>query len=47
VVVGSDNGAVDPGIFIVGISSQSFEHALPNPVFGPAAEPPLVFFQPP
>jgi hypothetical protein len=41
VLVGSDDGAVDHRIFVVGIGGQAFEHALPNPVLGPAAEPPM------
>jgi len=41
VLVSSDNGAVDHGIFVVGISGQAFEDALPNPIFRPAAEPPM------
>ena len=41
VLMGSDNGALDHRIFVVGIGGQAFEHALPNPVFGPAAEPPM------
>src|SRR5713101_1782937 len=41
VLMRPDNGAVDHGVFVVGISGQVLKNALPNPVLGPAAEAPM------
>jgi hypothetical protein len=37
-LMGSNNGAVDQGIFVVRILGQALEKFLPNAAFGPAAE---------
>jgi len=39
--MGADNGAVDHGLLVVGISGQRLKHSLPYHVFGPAGEPPV------
>jgi hypothetical protein len=41
VLVGPHDDAVDHRMFIVGIGGQVLEHALPDPVVGPATEPPM------
>ena len=40
-LVSSDNGAVDHGALVVGISGKMLEQSLPNPALGPTAEPPV------
>jgi hypothetical protein len=40
-LVGSDNGAVDHGALIVGITGKMLEQSLPNPALAPTAEPPV------
>jgi hypothetical protein len=41
VLVRPNNGAVDHGVFVVGINSQMLKDALPYAGLGPAAEPPV------
>src|SRR5512135_2733423 len=35
------DGAVDHGVFVIGLSRQFLEHLVPNAAGGPAAEPPM------
>src|SRR5690348_6032624 len=39
--MGSDNGAVDHRVLVIGISGQMLKHPLPHPAPGPTAEPPV------
>jgi len=40
-LVGAHDGAVDHGVFVVGLAREVFEDALPHPRVGPAAEAPM------
>src|SRR4030081_719453 len=39
--MGSDNGAIDHRVLVIGVSGQMLKDALPYPALGPAAEPPV------
>jgi len=41
VLVGPHNGAVDHGVFVVGVGGQVLKHPLPDRLLGPAAEAPV------
>jgi len=40
-LVGAHDGAVNHGVFIIGIGSQKLEELLPHTLLGPSAEPPM------
>jgi len=41
VLVRPNNGAVDHGVFVVGVGGQMLKDALPHGALGPATEPPV------
>jgi hypothetical protein len=41
VLAGPDDGAVDHGVFVVGVTGELLKQALRYPLFGPAAKPPV------
>ncbi len=41
VLVGPHDDAVDHGVFVVGVTGEVLKQALPYPLLGPAAEPPV------